>query len=270
MFLIIYYLATGAVAGTLAGLLGIGGGVVVVPALAEIFLYHSSIPEPLCMKMAIGTSLAIMIITLSAGVFAHHQRNAVNWAMVNALLPGLVAGIILGTVLVHYIPSTYLSIFFSLFLIVIGLRMLFQKSNAAQVETAGTKHFSRPFMLGCSGLIGVLSSLLGAGGGTMWVPFFLYANLKMHHAIGTSVACGIVAAIVATVSFTAYGLFTVEPVPWSTGYIYWPAFAGVAVTSVLFAPLGAALAHRLPTQWLKRIFALFLIFVAMDMIYLTS
>lgn len=267
--MLITYLATGAFAGLMSGLLGIGGGIIVVPALAAIFLKNAAIPHDLYMKMAIGTSLAIMIITLSAGVYIHHQRDSVNWKMVKSVLPGLMLGVILGVILVHFLPSAYLNIFFSIFLFFIGVRLLFRKTDESIEIVART--FSKKFLLGCASLIGVLSSVLGAGGGTMWVPFFIYARLKMHEAIGTSIACGIVAAIVATGCFVVSGFFSTEDIPvWSTSYIYWPAFVGVASTSVIFAPLGAVLAHRLPTQLLRNIFAFFLILTAISMVLFTE
>lgn len=265
MYMIICYLATGAMAGLMSGLLGVGGGIIVVPALASIFLNNSLIPEALYMKMAIGTSLAVMIVTLSSGVYAHHQHGAVNWKMVKRISPGLVIGVIIGAILVRFLSSSYLSIFFSLFLLALGLRLLLYKNNPMSGGLA--KNFSKRVLFGISGLIGILSSVLGAGGGTMWVPFFLYSNLKMHVAAGTSIACGIVAAFFATASFIITGFFSAEYVPWSTSYIYWPAFAGVAIMSVLFSPLGAALAHKLPHEVLRRLFALFLLLVAVDMMF---
>lgn len=264
-YIICAYLITGVFAGLMAGLLGIGGGIVVVPALAAIFLKVAAIPNELYMKMAIGTSLAIMIITLSTGVYVHHRRGSVRWGMVRAILPGLMTGVCLGVVLVHYLSSTYLSIFFSVFLFIIGFRLLLQKSDQTRQVVART--FSKGFLSGCATLIGILSSILGAGGGTMWVPFFLYARLKMHEAIGTSIACGIVAAMVATVCFVVSSFFSHDNLPnWSTSYIYWPAFALVASMSVLFSPLGAILAHRLPTTILRNIFAVFLMLIAVSMI----
>ena len=264
-YMIITYLATGAFAGIMAGLLGIGGGIIVVPTLAAIFLKNTAIPNALYMKMAIGTSLAIMIITLSAGVYVHSRRGAVNWQMVKSVFPGLTIGVMLGVILLHFLSSTYLGIFFSLFLFVIGLRLLFSKPNVHLEVPART--FSKKFLLGCSGLIGILSSILGAGGGTMWVPFFMYARLQVHEAIGTSIACGIVAAIVATGCFVVSSFFSNDNLPaWSTSYIYWPAFIGVASMSVIFAPVGAMLAHRLPTNLLRNIFAIVLILTAIYMI----
>ena len=264
-YMIAAYLMTGVVAGLMAGLLGIGGGVIVVPALAAIFLKVTTIPHDLYMKMAIGTSLAIMIVTLSTGVYVHHRKRSVHWEMVKAILPGLTVGVILGVVLVHYLSSKYLSVFFSIFLFLIGIRLLLQKTNQSLGVSGRT--FSKRFLLRCATLIGVLSSILGAGGGTMWVPFFLYARLKIQEAIGTSVACGIVAASAATVCFVLSSFFSHEPLPaWSTSYIYWPAFLGVASMSVLFSPMGAMLAHRLPTTLLRNIFAIFLMLIAVSMV----
>lgn len=264
IYLILSYFATGIFAGLMSGLLGIGGGVVVVPALAAIFFHYSSIPEALYMKMAIGTSLAIMIVTLGSSVYAHHKKNAVNWGLVKKIAPGLMVGVITGAILVRFLPSNYLSNFFSIFLVFIGCQLLLKKSPKNLVEIA-PQNFSFPVIGFFSIVIGVLSSVLGTGGGTMWVPFFLWRKLPMRDAIATSVACGILAALFATSSYIISGLFYVQSIPWSTSYIYWPAFFGVSIMSVLFAPVGANLAHRLPNELLRRIFAVFILLIALDM-----
>lgn len=268
IYLVLTYLATGIFAGTVSGLLGIGGGVIVVPLLATIFLHYQIFPNDLYMKMAIGTSLAIMIVTLISSVLAYHYRQAVNWHIVKKIAPGLILGVLLGVILVHFLPSKYLSIFFSLFLFVIGLNILFKKEKTNDDNTESTITFISPFMMGFFSLmIGILSALLGAGGGTMWVPFFLHHRMSIYEALGTSLACGLLAACIATGAFLITGIFSVYHPPWSTSYIYWPAFIWVAIMSVIFARLGVAIAHRLPSGILRRIFAIFILFMAIGMIF---
>ncbi len=265
--MMLWYLVTGVFAGTMSGMLGLGGGIVVVPALATLFLYNQDIPNALHMRMAIGTSLVIMIVTLASSVFAHHARKAVNWWMVRAVFPGLIAGIIFGMVLVCFLPAGFLSRFFSIFLLVVVIHLLFFDRDP--VENNLPSIVSPTLIVGCSALIGMLASLLGVGGGVMWVPFFLHCKLRIHEAVGTSVACGIVAAIIATAGFMTAGVFIDLSIPFSTSYIYWPAFLGVAMTSVIFAPVGAALAYKLSARLLKYVFALLLLCIAIQMMFFT-
>lgn len=257
------YLAIGAVAGVMSGLLGIGGGIVVVPALSAIFLNRTDIPPAVTMQLAIGTSLAVMIITLASSIYAHHQRSAVNWALVKRILPGLVVGAILGVMIASSISSVYLRVFFSLFLFSVGLQLIFKKHELSEGRV-----FTRKAMFMIASVIGLLSSLLGMGGGVMLVPFFMHCKLDVREAIGTSVASGMVIACVATVSFMIAGWYTLPTLPLSIGYVYWPAWLGIAAASVLFAPVGATLAHRLPRELLKRIFGVFLMLMAADMLFI--
>ncbi|EKD73987.1 MAG: hypothetical protein ACD_45C00118G0008 [uncultured bacterium] len=256
------YLVVGAFAGVMSGLFGVGGGVVVIPALAMFFLYDPMIPDALQMQMAIGTSLAIMITTSISALYAHHKRNAVRWNIFLQMLPGLIVGAIVGACVAHFVSSFFLKIIFSVFLFVIGIRLLF---NLGVSESHSSVSL---FVVRVASLvIGALSSLLGVGGGILIVPFLLHCQLNMREATGTSVACGLSVGIAATISFMMTGLFAMMHVKWSTGYIYWPAFFGIAVASTLFAPVGAALAHKLPIELLKRIFGFFLLLMAVDMAF---
>ncbi len=269
MAMLLLYLATGLLTGIMSGMLGLGGGIVVVPALAALFLNNPDIPVTLHMRMAIGTSLAIMIVTLASSLYAHHERGTVNWRMVKIALPGLMVGIIAGTILVCFLPSSYLSRFFGIFLLVMTVRLLFFDRDTEETEAA-TMVVSSKLVTWASALIGTLASLLGVGGGTMWVPFFLYCKLDMREAVGTSIACGMVVAVMATVGFMSAGLFTDLYVPLSTSYIYWPAFLGVAIMSVIFAPIGAVIAYKLSARLLKYAFALLLFVMAIQMMFFTK
>lgn len=255
------YLILGIFAGIMSGLFGIGGGVVIVPALASIFSHHQVIPADAAMHLAIGTSLATMVVAASSSMYAHHKRGAVRWRMVLKMTPLLGLGAVVGAMIAHDIPSHYLKIFFGVFLLFIGFRIFFGNQ-----EVKGPAMSSMIFF-GMSFLIGLLSSVLGVGGGTLLVPFLLRCHLEMHEATGTSVACGVVVAFIATMSFMVTGLIAGVHLPWSTGYIYWPAFLGVAVAGLLFAPLGAMAAHKLPAVFLKRTFAIFLWVMAVDMLF---
>jgi len=263
--MMLWYLLTGIFAGTMSGMLGLGGGIVVVPALAALFLYNPDISAEIHMRMAIGTSLAIMIVTLGSSLYAHHKRGTVNWLMVKTVFPGLLVGIIIGMMLVCFLPSSFLSRIFSVFLLFIIIHMLFFDHDAS--EEYKLKTISSHLIMGFSALIGMLSSLLGVGGGTMWVPFFLYCKLPMRDAVGTSVACGITAAVIATIGFISAGFFTDFNIPYSTSYIYWPAFLGVSMISIIFAPIGVFMAYKLSAVLLKYVFALFLFIMAIQMMF---
>lgn len=265
--MIFMYLATGMFAGIASGMLGVGGGIIVVPVLAALFLHNDVIPSALHMHMAIGTSLAIMIVTLASSVHAHNKRRAIHWPMVKMIFPGLLIGILLGTVSIRFIASEYLKWIFAVFLVFVGVQLLWPKNNRSVMSPS--KNIVKKGLFVGSVLIGIFSSLLGVGGGMLWVPFFLYSQLNMHEAVGTAVACGMVGAFVATATFTIAGAFSDVSIPMSTSYIYWPAFAGVATMSVLFAPVGAAIAYRLSNLWLKRAFAIVLLLVAFQMMFFT-
>ncbi len=247
----------------MSGLFGIGGGVVVIPALSMVFLHHADIPNQYLMQMAVGTSLAIMIITSLSALYAHHKRQTVRWFIAKLMLPGLIIGSIVGALIAHLLSSSFLQILFAIFLIIMGLRLLLLAQDP-NVSGALPLWVVRSVSL----FIGILSSLLGIGGGALIVPFLLRCQLDMREAAGTSVVCGLVIGIIATLSFMILGLFSRQSIAGSTGYIYWPAFFGVAVMSILFAPIGAILAHRLPTELLKRIFGVFLLLMACDMLWL--
>jgi uncharacterized protein len=259
MYILIYFII-GAFSGLLAGLLGLGGGIIVVPALAAAFVYFNVVPEERVMQMAIGTSLATIVITFLASLRAHLKRNSVRWDLVKKFLPGLLLGVVAGAVAAQYLPSTGLKIFFSLFLIFISLQ-LFRGELTETVPLKPTllKTWISTFIIG--GLAGVL----GMGGGVLLIPFMLRFQINMREATGTSVACGVFMGILASACFMWLGRFAMLDVPWSTGFVYWPAFLGVAASSILFAPMGTALAYRLPIPVLKRILAVFLLLVAADM-----
>lgn len=259
------YLLAGALAGAMSGMLGVGGGIVVVPALVAIFSAKELIPASLQMPMAIGTSLAIMIITLSSSLYTHHNRQMVNWAIVRSTFSGLVVGIVLGAMLVRFLPSDDLRWLFSLFLLFVAVKLLFSRhpSHATSHRTA----FAGPWMIAHSCVIGFLSSLFGVGGGTMWVPLFLHYGRPVHEAVGTAAACGVLTAVIASALLMLVEVFTPINVPLSTGFVYWPAFLGASMASVLVAPLGAALSYRLSGQWLKYTFALVMVLISVQMMF---
>lgn len=255
------FLLLGALAGVLAGLFGIGGGLVIVPALVFILPANGMVAAKV-MHVAIATSLATIVVTAAASVIAHHRERAVEWSTVRGIGPGLVAGTLLGTAIADDLSSTVLRVVFAIFLIFVALQTLFDGVPGAVRRLPGA------IGLAVTGVaIGVLSALVGIGGGTVITPLLTSYNTPLRRAIATSAACGIPIALAGTVGYLISGLNEVGMPAYSSGYIYWPAFAGIAFTSVLFAPVGARLTHRVPLHVLNRAFALLLVIIAVRLLY---
>jgi uncharacterized membrane protein YfcA len=254
------YLATGAFAGLLAGLLGVGGGLIIVPILALGFAAQGMATE-VQMHLAVGTSLATIIFTSSSSVYAHHRRGAVEWRAVRAMTPGIVTGALLGALIARWLPTLSLRYLFGVFELVVAVQMALSLKPAPHRTLPG-----RWGMRNAGVVIGTISSLVGIGGGTLTVPFLLWCNVAIQRAIATSAACGLPIAVAGTVGFVITGWHHPLLPAWSSGYLYWPALLGITAASVLSAPLGARLAHRLPTLVLKRLFALLLSGLALRML----
>ncbi len=251
------YAAIGALAGLVAGLFGLGGGVVVVPALLLLFAWQG-FPAQWIPIAAVATSLAAMVVTAAASVWAHVKLGSLNWYAVNRLLPGVVLGSMVGAWLAERLPGSWLKTGFAIYLLVVAGQMIgsFQpKSGEAQP--------SAWLMLGAGGAIGTLSAILGIGGGTLTVPFLVWGGFSMQAAVAVSSVCGFPIALAGTLSYAVLGWNTPNLPPGNLGYVYLPAFFGIASTSLLTAPLGARLAYRLPGKVLKRWFAGVLILISL-------
>jgi len=259
--LILTFCAVGAGVGVLAGLLGVGGGLVIVPILVFIFNYQG-VPAEIIMHLALGTSMASIIFTSVSSFMAHHKRGAVQWDIVRHIVIGILTGTFLGSCFASRMSTNFLKIFFVVFLYFISSQLLFNRKPRASRQLPGL------FGMFCTGnIIGFLSSLVGIGGGAISVPFMIWCNVIVHSAIGTSAAIGLPIAIAGTIGyiFNGWNLSTLPD--YSIGYIYLPALFGIAATSILTAPLGVKLAHSLPVNKLKRIFALLLIVVGTRMLF---
>ncbi len=254
------YAAVGVVAGLLAGLLGVGGGLVIVPALAFI-LPAQGMSEAYILHQALGTSLATIIFTSISSLRAHHARGAVIWRIVLSISPGIVAGTFAGSWLAAYLSSRFLKGFFVVFLYYVATQMLMNIKPKASRQLPGWAGF-----LGAGLFIGTISSWVGIGGGTISVPFMLWCNVPVIQAIGTSAAIGLPIALAGAAGYIAGGWGLAGLPQASLGFVYLPAMAGVAVLSVLTAPLGARLAHALPPAKVKKIFAVLLYLVATRML----
>jgi uncharacterized membrane protein YfcA len=261
MLVWILYPVFGSLAGIIAGLLGVGGGIVIVPILLFIFGAQGFAADHM-MQIALGTSLGSIMFTSVSSFRAHHQRGAVHWDIVKRITPGILVGTFGGTWIAAALSAGFLKGFFACFLYYVSAQMLlnFKPKPARQLpETAG--------MAGVGGFIGVVSSLVGIGGGTLSVPFMTWCNVPMHHAIGTSAAIGFPIALAGTLGYIVNGWGAPGLPDLNLGYLNLPALCGIALFSMLTAPLGARLAHRLPVVTLKRVFAVFLIFMASRMVW---
>ncbi len=262
MSLFAAYIVLGLVVGFVAGLLGVGGGLIIVPVLIALFqTYAIAIGmEP---QLALGTSLASILFTSISSMRAHHRHGAVEWPLVRRITPGIVAGTLLGSLLATQMSASILRLGFTLF--------LFYAATQMWLDFKPRPHRNLPGVAGTTlagSVIGAVSSWVGIGGGTLSVPFMLWHNLSLHRAIATSSAIGLPIAVAGAAGYVLGG-WRAYPLPdYSLGFVYLPALAGIVLGSVLTAPLGARTAHRLPVRPLKRIFALLLFVLAVRMLYM--
>ncbi len=253
------YLGVGALAGALAGLFGVGGGIVIVPMLALVFT-RQGVDGAHVMHLALGTSMATIVFTSVSSFAAHHRRGAVAWGVVLRIAPGILAGTLAGTFLAARLRTEPLRAFFVCFLAVVIWQLLSDRRPRPSRELPGAAG-----MAGAGAGIGAVSSLVGIGGGSLSVPFLVWCNVTAHRAVGTSAAIGFPIAVAGAAGYVLNGWGVAGLPPDTAGYVSLPALAGIAAASVLTAPLGARLAHALPVVRLKRAFALFLLVMAIRM-----
>jgi uncharacterized protein len=248
--------------GFLAGLLGIGGGMLMVPFITLILTGRGVGPD-LAVKMAIATSMATIIFTSVSSVRAHHRRGAVRWELVRGLAPGIVLGGAVASMGVFSVlKGSWLALFFAAFVSFSATQMFLDRKPAPTRQVPGTGG-----LLGAGGVIGFLSGLVGAGGGFVSVPFMTWCNVAIHNAVATSAALGFPIAVANVVGYVISGQGVQSLPPHSLGYIWLPALAVIACCSVLMAPQGAKAAHTLPVRQLKRVFASILYLLAAYMLY---
>jgi uncharacterized membrane protein YfcA len=258
---IISLLVLGVISGMLAGLLGIGGGMLLVPFLTYLMV-GQGVPVKHVVHSSIATSLAVIIFTSISSMRAHHKTGAVRWDIVKAFTPGLLIGSFLGSKLVSQLPARELALVFSLF-VLFSAYQLFADKKPKPSRTL-------PKVTGLSAvgiLIGTIASIVGAGGGFISIPFMVWSNVPLRNAVATSAALGFPLAIFASTSYIVNGLYLQDMPAGSWGYVYLPAVACIASLSVFFAPVGARLAHTLPIKKIKQIFAFMLTLIALSMIY---
>jgi uncharacterized protein len=260
--LLIELAVLGIAVGFVAGLLGIGGGMLLVPFLTFI-ISKRGVPGDLAVKMAIATSMATILFTALSSVRAHHRRGAVRWDIVRGMAPGIViGGLLAGAGVFALVKGQALALFFAGFVGFSATQMLLDKKPKPSRQLPGPVG-----QAGVGSGIGFLSGLVGAGGGFISVPYMSWCNVPMHHAVATSAALGFPIALANTVGYVLGGWNQHSPLAGAFGFLYVPALIVIASCSVMTAPLGARMAHRLNVRQLKRAFALLLFALAGYMLW---
>ncbi|MCC4265761.1 sulfite exporter TauE/SafE family protein [Oceanimonas baumannii] len=258
------YMVLGAFAGTLAGLFGVGGGLIIVPVL--IFSFHlQGIGGELVAHMAVGTSLATIMFTSLSAIHTHHGRRAIDWPLAAMLSVGIVVGAWLGGYTADKMSGLQLQRVIGLFAWLMAAQMLFNLMPKGSGRLPG-----KPVQVALGGVIGWASGIFGIGGGSLTVPFLSWCAVPMQRAVAVSSACGFPIALVGALSYVVHGLEHSSLPDEAWGYVYLPALIGISVASMPFARVGAILAHKLPAPVLKRAFAVFLLLVGAKFLFFPS
>lgn len=257
----IIYLLMGLFVGFFAGLLGIGGGLILVTLMVYLFTLQG-FPADRLLHLALGTSITSIVFTSISSLRAHHKHGAVRWDILRTAVPGLVVGTLLGTVVADLLKSKYLAIFFVIFVYYSAVQMF------ANVKPKPTRQLpGKAGMTVVAVIVGIVSSLVGVGGGVMTIPLMSLCNVPMRQAIGTSAALGLPIAIAGAIGFIATGLGKDHLPALSLGYVYLPALVGIVIGTFVTVPWGAKMAHSMPVTRLKRIFAVILFILATRMLW---
>jgi uncharacterized membrane protein YfcA len=255
------YLALGAITGFLAGLFGVGGGLVLVPVLLLLF-DAQGFPSPHLLHLALGTSMATILFTSLSSMRKHHQLGAVNWLVVRNITPGILIGTGLGALFATSVSPYFLGIFFALFVYFAAAQILLDVRPHASRQLPGIAGMSL-----AGSAIGWVSSMVSIGGGTMVVPFLVWCNVALKNAIGTAAAVGFPIAVGGTAGYVLAGLDMTDLPAAHLGYVYLPALFWVALASVVTAPFGARAAHRMQVALLRKAFAVLLIVLATRLLW---
>ena len=257
---IFLFLLLGSFVGFMAGLLGIGGGGIMVPALTTIFLFHGIAIENV-VHLALGTSMASMVITTFSSFRTHNLKGSVEWKAVKGMAGGIILGTFASTFLASYLSSVFLAILFACFMAFVSIQMFLNKKPKPSRALAGS---SGLFVAGSG--IGVISALVSIGGGSLTVPYLTWQNIDIKKAIGTSSAIGVFISITGSIGYFVNGWNYASPEEYTFGYVYLPAAVLISITGFFTAPYGANLAHKLPVSKLKKIFAVLLIILSFKML----
>ncbi len=270
LFIFISCIFLGSLVGFFAGLLGIGGGLIVVPALVYLLptiaitndvIGHEVLSSEVIMPMALATSLAAIVVTSASAAFAHHKNNNIPWVMTKPLMFTMAFGALLGAFIADHLSAQALTYFFAVAVFLLASYMLLSiRSQRSREMLSNTK------LQFISLFTGVVASLMGMAGGAILVPVLSYFGMPLRYCIGIATVCGVMVALFGSVGYIISGFDNALLPPWSLGYVYLPALLGIVLTSSLFAPIGVRYASKLPVQTLKKAFAIFLILVAIKMV----
>ena len=260
---LLIFLAVGCVTGVLAGLLGIGGGTVIVPTVL-IALSALGVDTEAMMKVAVGTSFATIMFSTLSSAFAHYRKGGFDKGFAMKMAAGAIVGVLVGSWVAKFLSNQILLMMFCVFLAYVIFNMI---KNASKPDGNTAKPIPAVAYSGIGGVIGFISSFIGIGGGVLIVPVLNKIGHPVRTAIGVSSSVGFFVAAVGTLTYIYHGWDIPNLPPYSVGYVYLPAFVGLAVTSAIFAPLGAKLAYKLPVQRLRQFFALFLTLILLNLLY---
>ncbi|MES2204215.1 MAG: sulfite exporter TauE/SafE family protein [Pseudomonadota bacterium] len=261
--ILFFLLLTGVLAGVLSGLLGLGGGIVVVPILAYLFQHglKEIVPNALVMHMAVATSLVSILLVSLTSAYAHQRKGSVRWDIWQRWVVGLMVGSLIGSYCMTILNVVWLRNLFAVFLLLVVLKLLIEH-RLPKIQLP----MKTPFLFCIGLLMGAFSGTLGVGGGILMMPVLLGLGCTMSESAATSSASMVPLSLIATVSFIVLGDAQQIHVAWSIGYIFWPAVVIIGFSGLIFAPLGAKLSYLLPAIWTKRILALLLCIVSLQML----
>jgi len=263
VLLILALLACGVFAGILAGLLGVGGGIVIVPMLYHVFTVYGVEPN-VAMSLSVGTSLSTIVLTAWVSARNHHRRGGVDEALVRGWFVPVLVGVAVGTLIGHFISGALLKTLFGVLLVLVSGHMLISARHALNFFSELPSRSTQNVL---AVIVGTVSAMLGIGGGTVMVPMLTVFSFPIHRAVSTASVFGLIISIPATLGYL-YSGWGVTGLPLgSTGYVNWLAFASLVPATMLCAPLGVKLAYRLNVMQLKRVFAIFLLVVGIKMIW---
>ncbi len=266
----IIYMLIGVLAGFSGGLLGLGGGVIIIPLLLWVFP-TVGIPASYAIHLAIGTSLATIIFTFAAAARIHLKNHTDHYALqlFKQLLPSIVVGVLLGVAITHFLSAQKLTLFFGIIIWLLAVRTLFfSKKNEDDLPRERWQIPNRFALFCCGTVFNMVSTFTGLGGGVLWLPFLNYCQVPLRYAINVSTLNGLVMAILGSAIYMLIGYHVTRGIAGCTGYIYWPAFFGITLTSTVFAHWGVRVAYQIPAKILRFVFVSFMVLVGFRMIFL--
>lgn len=259
---ILIMLAAGSLAGIVAGVFGVGGGTILVPLVLWILQMRGAEHLAHAQHIAVGTSFAVMVFTSFSSAYSQHRKKAVDWPILHSMIPGVLFGVAAGALISRHLPKLGLQIFFTLFLAILAIRSIMG------VKPAAGRHLpDKAGLCGMGGLFGILSSWIGIGGGSLTVPYLTFCNVPVHRAVGTSAALGWPIALAGALGYWYIGLNADGLPKGSAGFIYLPAVAVLAASTIVAAPIGVKISHKLPPDKLNKSFGILLLLLAANMVW---